>query len=147
MDKENLTKELAKALAWLDSRQNAKAILSHHGMVFDGKIGHQTISLSPQGESGYPVIIFVDDRKNDDSWEGYTREEIVEFLQVVESLVEVRDSWNGVGYSTFSISLSRFAGKYILKCVENYRKAGANIFRDGWWKNQIRTIFPDGWSG
>jgi hypothetical protein len=142
---QELVEAIKQAVEWLDSDQEEEAVLSPHGISLKKNIGHLAVSFAPVAASGKPVIVFDDDRKFDDSWPGFSVEDITEIREAVESIHPIEEVWNGLGYGTFSVMLDRFAGPGVFIAVQNYHDAGSAIFDDGWWSKQVRVSVPDGW--
>ena len=81
----------------------------------------------------------------------FTRSECSQLLEVVERIDPVIRTWNGVGYSTFSISVAP-ATEAIRALVEQYRtgceRHGGSVFCGcGWFgRGFAKARIPSGWS-
>lgn len=145
-EQKQLVNILKAGIEWLDSEQDPKAVLSHHGISCKSPIGPLSISLAPTVRGGWPVLIFNHKDRYSEEWDGYTAGDVALIRALVELLVPVRTDWNGVGTYTYSVCIGHRAGEGIATAQKNYRDAGQRIFESGFWQeNPIRVTKPEGW--
>lgn len=143
---QELIQAVRTAVAWLDAPQDPAAVITHHGIAHREKIGRYNVGFTPAGYNDLPVFVFTDDRQYDNEWEGMTQEEQQQLLDAVAQVAVISTFWNGVGTNSLSVGLKRKAGEGIMRCLNNYRKAGHAIFSDGWWSSVKPATRPEGWA-
>lgn len=129
---EPIIKHLSSAIKWLDSDQPESAVMSHLGMHLkspDALNIQLSIGIIPIGGGGRPTFAFEKPYVADEesytgmSQDWFTESEVEAIRQgIITAGGEVFESWNGVGLSSVSFNLTRFAGNNVQQLARNYSK-------------------------
>jgi len=146
---EPVIKYLADAIKWLDSDQPENAVMSHHGIYLAAPHDESvqlSISLTPAGASGRPVLVFgkpyIEDKSSvtGAAQDCFTTDEIEVIQQGIASAGgEILDAWNGAGMYSASFALARFAGDKVATLVRNYSR---HMHQYGFsWPNEVQALY------
>jgi len=142
---------LVAGLNWLTNRHPQEAIAPHLGITFGQEIlPGVRMSISPKVEGG------------DGSWAGVTfnstrrpfdEAEVAQLRSLVESVVPVYETWNGVGTRNLGFVVGRVAAVPLKEALARYR-AGCSKHHSvfcgqggcDWLKEGLaRMLTPQGW--